>query len=69
MSPLGGGAGRRGDQPVRQAGEVVGRLQNEKPGLLIGEDILPEPGAQRREPLADRGETRLDLVGEPGAGA
>ena len=66
---IGRRAGRRGDEPVRQAGEIVGRLQNEEPGLLVGEDVLPELSPQRRQALVDRGEPRLDVVGEAGAGA
>ena len=57
-----------GDEKVRQAVEIVLAEQHE-PCFFVGEDILPELGGERRQPLADRGQTRLGVRLRACAGA
>ncbi len=52
-----------------EAGEVVFGLQHQGIGLLVGEHVLAERGAQRREPLPDLGHPLLAGLIEAGAGA
>ncbi len=52
-------------RPTRSSGAV----ENHREGFFVGEHVLPELGAQRRQPFADRGEPRLLVGREPGAGA
>ena len=52
-------------RPTRSSAPV----ENHRESLFVGKHVLPELGAQRRQPLADRGQPRLLLGREPGAGA
>ena len=54
---------------AEQAGEVVLGFEHQGIGLLVGEHVLAECGAERRQPLADRGEPLLVRGVEAGAGA
>ena len=65
---LGGRLRRRGPHRLGQAGQLVLALQHQQIGLLVGQHILVELGAERRRPLGDRGHARLGLGVEPGAG-
>ena len=64
---LGRGArGRAGE--IRQAGEI-GLVEEQRVGLLVGQHVLAELGAEAREPLVDRGEPLLRRLVERRAGA
>ncbi len=65
---LGVGAQRRAHE-VGQAREVVLALQHELPALLVGEHVLAERRAERREAFADLGEPRFCRGVERRAGA
>jgi hypothetical protein len=60
---------RRGgaQQPVGEAGAIVRRLEHERPAALVGEDVLGEGGADRRQPFVDGRELLLIGVVERGA--
>ena len=55
---LGGLAGG-GAQEIRKSGEIGLGLQHQHVVALVGEHVLAESGAERREPLADLGKARL----------
>ena len=68
--PARGGRLRRGgDEALRQAGEIVGPVENQRERFFVGEHVLAEQRAEARQPLADRRQPRLLLGGEAGAGA
>ena len=68
--PARGGRLRRGgDEALRQAGEIVGPVENKRERLLVGEHVLAEQRAEARQPLADRRQARLPFGVEAGAGA
>ncbi|MEZ5904032.1 MAG: hypothetical protein R3C69_02650 [Geminicoccaceae bacterium] len=50
------GAGSGGADEVGQAGQVRLAVENEHVGLLVGEQVLGEAGAERGQPLGDGGE-------------
>jgi hypothetical protein len=54
-----GRRGRRLAHKVRQAGEIGFTVQLHRVGLLVGQHILTERGAERRQPLGDGGELLL----------
>src|SRR4051812_17751338 len=60
---------RRRAQEIRQASQVLLALQHERVGLLVGEHVLAECGAEPGEPLDDRSESLLAAAVESGAGA
>ena len=62
------GAARRRAREVRQAGEVV-LAERHHVGLLVGEHVLAERGAERREPIPDLLQPLLRGRIEPGARA
>ena len=53
---------------IRQAGEIA-LLQHQRIGLLVGQHVLPELGAEARQPLVDGGKTVLGRLFERRAGA
>ena len=53
---------------IRQAVEILLVKQHE-PGLFVREHILAELGGERRQPLGDRGQSRLGLRRRARAGA
>ncbi len=59
--------GRGARQPIRQAGQLVRGFEHESKGILVCEHVLGKLRAERRQPLADLGETDSDVVGKPGA--
>ncbi len=65
---LRGHAGGSADT-VRQAGQVRLAFEHQRIGLLVGEHILAEGGAQRRQPLVDGGESSLGGRRQRRAGA
>ena len=65
----GGRLRRGGDEALRQAGEIVGPVENERERLLVGEHVLAEQRAEARQPFADRRQPRLLVGVEAGAGA
>ena len=68
MAALGGDSRRAGAIEIRQALEILLVKQHE-PRLFVGEHVLPELGGERREPLADRSQTRLGVRRRARAGA
>ena len=68
MAAIGGGARGAGDEEIRQAVEI-GLGEQHEPVFFVLEHILPELSAERRQPLGDRGETRLGLRRQTRAGA
>ena len=54
---------------TRQPGKLRFALKRQREILLIGQHVLAERGAERRQPLDDRGEARLRRRFEAGAGA
>ena len=55
----------RGADEIGQAREIIFGFERQRVGLLVGQHVLAERGAERREPLDDRGEA---LLGEPAQG-
>ena len=53
MAAFLGRRARGGAGEVRQAGEIA-LLENERVGFLVGQHVLPELGAEARQPLVDR---------------
>ena len=58
---------RDGEQRVGQAGEILRRLQRQHIGLFIGQNVLAELRAERREALVDLREPRLGFGRKPRA--
>ena len=58
MAALLGRRARRRAREIRQAGEIA-LLEHQRIGLLVGQHVLPELGAEARQPLVDRGEPVL----------
>ena len=54
-----GGGGRGLAQEIGQAGEIGLAVQLHRVGLLVGQHVLAERRAERRQPLDDRGEALL----------
>ena len=48
------------DEEIRQAVEVA-LVEQQQEVFFVGEHVLAELGAERRQPLGDRGEPRLGL--------
>ena len=61
-------AARNGAGEIGQAGEVA-LLQQEREGLLVGQHVLPELGAEAGQSLVDGGEPVLRGLFQRGAGA
>ena len=68
MAALGGEARGAADDKVRQSLEIA-LVQKHQPVFFVRQHVLAELGAERREPFADRRQTRLGLRRQPGAGA
>ena len=66
---LGAGGARGGQHEIGKAGAVGLGFEHQRVGLLIGEHVLAEGGAQSREPLADRREAGTCGAVKAGAGA
>ncbi len=68
MAALGGDARCACDIEVRQASEIL-LVQQHEPALFVRQHILAELRGKRRQPLGDRGQSRLGLPRGAGAGA
>ena len=64
---LRGGGTRRGAGEIGQAGEVA-LLQHQRVGLLVGQHVLAELGAEARQPLVDGRQPVLGRLVERAAG-
>ena len=56
---LGGRGGRGFAEKIRQAGEIGLAVELHRVGLLVGQHVLAERGAERRQPFDDDGEALL----------
>ena len=56
---LGGGGARGGAHEIGQAGEIGLAVEHQRVGLLVGQHVLAERGAERRQPLGDLGQPLL----------
>ena len=67
LAALGRRLRRGGDEVGRQPLEIV-RPERHRPGLLVGEHVLAEGGAEARQPLHHRLQPVAVGPGQPGAG-